>query len=351
MHLVIVTHRRPELLELTLNSLARCKIPTSRLHTVVVENGSQSRANQVVNSAAPHLNTKYLFIESRRKTVALNRALRECEDDDLVVFLDDDVRVCPELLIAYHDAAVNYGRGHYFGGPTDVDYEEEPPNWLKRYLPPSAVGHLRDWSGGPVMYPACFVGFNWAAFASDLKMCGGFSTEFGPGTLTGGGDESFMQYRMNQAGIFGRYVPDALVWHYVPAERCSPAWALARASGAGVNAGIFHEHWHRTNGQLSRKLRSTLRNLRRRTRNQDLLDLLLMRAAGRYWAKYTAAWIGGFWKGVKHGAVVKPLDEANWRNSGWKDLDWLGIKAPVGTMGTDAAPVSAKSVKTEFADT
>jgi hypothetical protein len=60
-----------------------------------------------------------------------------------------------------------------------------------------------------------------------------------------------------------------------------------------------------------------------------------MRATGRYWAKYTTAWIGGFWKGVKHGAVAQPLDEANWRNSGLKNLDWLAIKVAAAAVGTD----------------
>jgi GT2 family glycosyltransferase len=344
MHLVIVTHQRPELLERTLNFLAECKIPPSRLNTIVVENGGQTGAEQVVNFAAPALNAKYLFVESHRKTVALNRALRDCDDDDLLVFLDDDVRVSPELLIAYHDAAQNYGRGHYFGGPTAVDYEVRPQHWLVRYLPPSAVGIDLDNSN------TFFLGFNWAAFADDLRLCGGFSTEFGPGTLTGGGDESFMQYRMNQAGIFGRYVSDALVWHYVPAERCSPAWALARASGGGMNAGILHEHWRRTRGLPPQKLRSTLRKLRRETHKQDLLDLLMMRPVGRYWAKYSMTWVTGFWRGVKHGALIKPLDDANWRDSALKDFGLAGIKK---TLGSDEhGYVSPReAVEKEFSNT
>ncbi len=320
MNVVIVTHRRPELLESTLNSLAKCTISNSNLRTIVIENGTQSGAEQVVNSAARCLSPNTLFIESRRKTVALNRALCECCDDDLVVFLDDDVSVHPDVLVHYHSAALKYGRGHYFGGPTAVEYEVSPEPWLIRYLPPSAVGTNLSNSNREVRFPASFLGFNWAAFARDLKLCGGFSAEFGPGTLTGMGDESYMQYRMNQAAIVGRYIPDALVWHYVPLERCSAAWAIARASGAGINAGIFYEHRRRTKG-LPGKIRSTLRNLRRRTRKQDIMDLLLMRQTGRYWAKYTAAWISGFWRGMNHGALKQPLEEVNWRDSGLKDSE------------------------------
>ena len=66
-----------------------------------------------------------------------------------------------------------------------------------------------------------FLGFNWAASASDLIRMGGFNEERGPGTVSRG-QETDMQERMLKDGMRGRYLPDALVWHYVPRARCSP---------------------------------------------------------------------------------------------------------------------------------
>ena len=84
-----------------------------------------------------------------------------------------------------------------------------------------------------------FLGANWAAFASDLKEVGGFDPWFGPGSATGStGQEQAMQRRLLGAGLHGRYVPHAEVWHWNPKDRCSPRWALHRAYRNGVKYGL-----------------------------------------------------------------------------------------------------------------
>jgi GT2 family glycosyltransferase len=84
-----------------------------------------------------------------------------------------------------------------------------------------------------------FLGFNWAAFAEDLHAVGGFDYRKGPGSPTKSvGQETDMQERLLQAGRHGRYVPGAMVWHYVPRSRCSPDWALERAYRIGVQWGL-----------------------------------------------------------------------------------------------------------------
>lgn len=47
-----------------------------------------------------------------------------------------------------------------------------------------------------------------------------------------------MQVRLLQAGLVGRYVPGAMVWHFVPASRCSREWALTRAYRKGIAQGL-----------------------------------------------------------------------------------------------------------------
>jgi hypothetical protein len=128
-----------------------------------------------------------------------------------------------------------------------VDYEEAPPGWLNPYLPPSAKG----WSLGDepiaITEPDA-LGFNWCAYRSSIQRLGGFNEERGPGTEARG-QERDMQERMLHAGIPGFYLPDAMVWHFVPRERCSPEWALARVrqtarfSGANLVAGPWLRRW------------------------------------------------------------------------------------------------------------
>ena len=119
-----------------------------------------------------------------------------------------------------------------------VDYEQEPSEWLKAYLPRSALGWCLDKEVRTIDKSERFLGINWAAFASDLKKCGGFNPAFGPGSPTGStGQETNMQKRL-VGGVRGIYTPNALVWHFVLKERCSSQWVLMRAYRNGVERGL-----------------------------------------------------------------------------------------------------------------
>jgi glycosyltransferase involved in cell wall biosynthesis len=202
------------------------------------------------------LHAAYRFHPQGNKSAALNAALSELSDE-LVLFFDDDVRFSPQVLAAYYEAASTASARSYFGGPTAVDYEVVPPEWLRELLPLSAKGF--SWSNGKFVDRPCFLGFNWAAFANDLKQHGGFRIEFGPADVercpTGG--ETMMQIDLMHAGFRGVYVPQALVWHFVPAERCSPEWLLDRSYRNGIQLGLrgaadrLHPLWRMLYGQYS----------------------------------------------------------------------------------------------------
>lgn len=234
--IAVPTFGRPTLLERTLRSLAACSRPSEYRETVVIENGPQAGAEAIVRGLEQLLPIRYLHIPTANKSAALNALLESC-GDSLYVFVDDDVRVVPELLNEYVRVATQYGPGRYFGGPALIDYEQEPPAWLKSYLPASARGW--EWNGKTeTVDRPVLLGFNWAAFGSDLNAAGGFDTNRGPGSPTGStGQESDMQRRLLARGLTGVYVPSAKVWHYVPRERCTPQWTIERNYRQGVERG------------------------------------------------------------------------------------------------------------------
>ena len=94
---VLATRDREDLLARTLASLAQCRIPETFGGTFVVENGQLGATERVVREAPAALDARYLFEPVGNKSRALNAAVAQI-DDGLVVFLDDDVRVVPELL-------------------------------------------------------------------------------------------------------------------------------------------------------------------------------------------------------------------------------------------------------------
>jgi GT2 family glycosyltransferase len=239
----IATSGRSTLLGRTLESLADCALPHGYGETVIVENGPRDGAETIVRSAPRRLNARYLHVPRPNKSAALNAVL-ETIDDGLVFFTDDDVRFAPATLCAYASTANRTGPGHFFGGPTGVDYETPPPNWLREFLPISATGwepKPHEQSGNePIGATMKYLGFNWAAFSRDLCDAGGFNPNHGPGSPTGGtGQESEMHRRLMAGGSKAIYVPDARVWHFVPRSRCSPEWTVERTFRNGVQDGLF----------------------------------------------------------------------------------------------------------------
>lgn len=236
---VIPAAGRPELLRRTLDSLAECQLPAEYRGTFVVENGYRCGLDDVVARCATHLRAEYLFCEEPGRSAALNVGVDRA-GDCLVYMTDDDMRLSPATLVAYAEAAAEHGRGAIFGGPLGVDQDVPPPPWLVPYLPPSAVGWIPVEPPGPDERPH-FFGANWAAFTADLHEAGDFNPDKGTGARTGAtGQESDMQQRLYGRGLKAVYVSEAMVWHYVPAERCSLRWALKRARRAGIEFGLDH---------------------------------------------------------------------------------------------------------------
>lgn len=236
---VIPTHNRLELFKRTLESVLACLRPEfNEVRLIVVENGGRFGVKEYLQNTKSWLIPEYLFVEEGNKSQALNAVLDSLENE-LIVFLDDDVKVVPDLLERYAIAANSNPSQCIFGGPIVADYVEQPPDWLLDYLPVSAKG----WE--PEEYQPIhpgglwFMGFNWAAFTADIRRAGGFNPEVGPGAKSGAtGQETAMQRALVDLGVVPVYVPEARVWHYVPESRCSPEWALERAFRNGVTSGL-----------------------------------------------------------------------------------------------------------------
>jgi GT2 family glycosyltransferase len=236
---LIPTHGRPTLLERTIDSVLACAQPVDRpVRLIVVENGGRHGAEDLLASKGTWVKPEYRYHERPNKSEALNSVLGEL-GDCLIVFFDDDIRVVPEILVHYAQAAGSDRAGTFYGGGVKIDYEALPPDWLLKYLPTSAKGwHPPPDPAAGIAPRMAFLGFNWAAFSADLVAAGGFDNRFGPGGLTGGtGQERGMQIALRDAGVRSHYVHDAVVWHYVPQSRCNPKWALGRSYRHGITLG------------------------------------------------------------------------------------------------------------------
>ena len=227
MNVVICTHGRCELIGRTLDSLSKARRPEGFECVWVIENGSDSGTRNVCKRVAAHLPLEYIHLKEQGKSRALQYALDRI-GNGLVVFTDDDVRVNEGIFQAYAQAAFEHGPDAFFGGPLQIDYQRPPPDWLLSSLPPSVTGwQLND--PDKTIKKACFLGANYGAFVERINKAGGFKTHLGIGSQGNPiGEEFEIQDRLLAEGCRGVYVPDAVVWHYVPRERCTSRWTLRR---------------------------------------------------------------------------------------------------------------------------
>lgn len=265
---------------------------------LVVENGGRDGVEAICSAAPAHLNIRYLYHEAGNKSAALNRALEET-GDELLIFLDDDVRLEPQTLCAYATAAAEAENRAFFGGPVQPEYEVPPEPWIR--LPLSASG----WSlpdGDQEVDQPLFLGFNWAAWASDLREQGGFDPAVGPGGASmGRGQESEMQQRLLHSQVRGQYVSQALVWHYVPTSRCSVEWSIHRVYQGGIGSALV-------NGGQNRLLH-IFKSVYRRSRSCLSAIIKIPRPIG-YSLHLEATWWRGYAAGcyylLKHPAGALP---------------------------------------------
>jgi hypothetical protein len=86
-----------------------------------------------------------------------------------------------------------------------------------------------------------------AFFIEDLLAVGGFDTRLGAGALGGSarvelvGDDFEVQDRMLLQGLRPVHVPEAVVRHWVPRDRCSPDWVLERAYRQASSRALVRE--------------------------------------------------------------------------------------------------------------
>lgn len=225
-------------LEETLESLSQCHKPATYVTTIVVENGIKYDAESIVQKFSSRLEVHYLYHSKANKSSALNFAIARIDEDDALLFMtDDDAEFDPHILEHYVSYAAKYPESAYFGGRMLPKYEHCPPGWLLHILPTSSSQWPPDHFD--MRQNHRFLGINWAAYLQDIRQLGGFDIRFGPGTVPRRvGQEHNMQDRLSAAGLQAVFIPEAIVWHYVPREKSNLHFARHRSKQFGIRKGI-----------------------------------------------------------------------------------------------------------------
>src|SRR5437763_6446241 len=127
---LIPTYNRAKVLGETLEALTRVDRAGLDCSIVVIDNNSTDATAEVVKEYAAKLPLSYLKEVRPGKNCALNKALRECELKDIVVFTDDDVTPTQNWLQEIASSAKKRPEVAVFGGKVEVTWpDDKQPEW------------------------------------------------------------------------------------------------------------------------------------------------------------------------------------------------------------------------------
>jgi len=243
---VVPTYNRQILLQRTLDSLCRARIPRElNVRIIVVDNNSKDGTPGVVKRVArrSQFPIDYLFEVRQGRSFALNAGIATVAGD-LVATIDDDEEVDDNWYVVLW-CAFNRGNLDFIGGPYRPRWGAAVPRWLPR----NHLGAIGWVDGGDRMvrygrdYPGILMGGNAVFTRMILERVGPYSTSLGRvGTrLLSCEDEDFYD-RLLAAGAVGFYLPELVIYHYVPPERLTKRYFRDWCFWRGVSRGVMDKN-------------------------------------------------------------------------------------------------------------
>lgn len=223
----ICTWNRAALLSQTLETLTRMTVtPDLKWELLVVNNQCTDQTDQVLASFASRLPVKRLYEPMLGLSHARNRAVAAATGD-YILWTDDDVLVDERWLSEYHTAFQRFPDAVLFGGPVYPRYASPPPAWLQRMWSQVAMYYaIRECCGRSPCIASDYVpyGANYA-LRMDVQRKHLYEPGLGrKGSLLYSGEEWQVVTAILKEGGVGRWLADAPVEHWLPAERLTTAY-------------------------------------------------------------------------------------------------------------------------------
>lgn len=243
MDVLVPSYNRAALLRRCIQSLLDAGAsPHLDVHITVICNACTDGSEDVVRSLQAASPGRISLIVERRqgKSKALNAGIAGTSGD-LVAMIDDDEEVDGRWFEtagrAFQDPALEFA-----GGPYVPVWGAPPPDWI----PDDYRAALGAVDNGPVArpfdngFPGMMKGGNAIIRRSTLARVGPYAEHLGPGAharLFSCEDED-MYLRLLELGARGEYLPDLVIYHYIPETRLSREyyrrWCFWRAVSLGL---------------------------------------------------------------------------------------------------------------------
>jgi len=219
---IICTYNRSDYLPKVLNRLKNQAFDNSGFEIILVNNNSTDNTENIClnyKKNNPELNITYFVEKNKGLSFARNKGI-ELAQGEWIIFLDDDAEPITNYLINVSLFLENQPQCIAAGGRIYPNYETSEPKWMSKFLLPlvSAIDLGNKTKRFPAnKYP---IGANMLFKKYIFDKVGLFNTELGrKGNQLLGGEEKeiFMKLRKYTNAIY--YIPDAVVYHFIPAKR------------------------------------------------------------------------------------------------------------------------------------
>jgi glycosyltransferase involved in cell wall biosynthesis len=231
------------MLRRTLDSLlAAAPPPGLYVQVTVVDNNSRDCTRQTVESYMEKFGGRlhYVFESRQGRSFALNAGITST-GGELVGMIDDDEEIDRRWYSLIY-SAFSPGGVDFIGGPYVPRWGAQPPAWL----PSNYLGAIGWVDGGSKVvpfdssYPGILMGGNAVLTRAILNRVGLFNTKLGrtDKRLISGEDDDMYQ-RLLAAGARGFYVPDLVIYHYIPPERLTRSYFRRWCFWRGVSCGVI----------------------------------------------------------------------------------------------------------------
>lgn len=227
----VPTYGRPDRLDACLGALGRSRLPRERFEVVVVDDGSPTPLDEIVDRHRGPLRIRHERQPNRGPAAARNTGAAAGRGS-LLAFTDDDC-VPDRDWLATLSRHAEERPGHMIGGRTVNVLGRNPFSCASQHL----VSYLYEYaheSGDREVWTGFFASNNLAVPARAFRGIGGFDETF---PLAGGEDRDFCA-RWSERGLPSHYAPGALVQHR---HRLGPATFLRQHWNYGRGAFHFHE--------------------------------------------------------------------------------------------------------------
>ena len=230
--ILIATYNRAPVLAETLTAMTALDRTGIQACWIVVDNNSTDATPQVVQIFQQQLPLQYLFEPRAGKNCALNKALREGELGEILVFTDDDITPALDWLqqiVRACDRQTNYA---VFGGKLSVRWPRgKSPNWAQSPFVQSFGFGAHDQGEIAKPYAGRPYPFGGNLWIRKSVLQGRFYDErFGPrpkGRVMG--SETSLLLGLATDGVKMLYWPFAVVEHRVGTAECHISTILRRS--------------------------------------------------------------------------------------------------------------------------